>query len=438
MKDYEELPPIVVDHAKGLYLYDQNGKKYADVISSWWCNLLGHCHPRINEAVKKQLDRLEHVIFANFTHEPAIELCEKLAPLLPAGLEKFFFNDNGSASIEVAMKMSFQYHQQTGHPEKNRFMALTDAYHGETLGALSVGGVDLYSEMYKPLLLKTIRIDGPDCFRCPYGKNRDFCTVECFEKAEEVFRQYADQTCALLVEPMVQCAAGMKISPSAYLRKLRVLCDQYNVHLIADEIAVGFGRTGKMFACENAGISPDMICLSKGLTGGYLPMSIVVTTQKIFDAFYCDYNEHRAFMHSHTYAGNPLACCAALEVLKIFEEEKILENAKKSATILNQELSHAFADCENVGEIRSIGLMNAMELVKNRETKKSFPPNIRLGYEIYKTALKKGLLLRPIGDVLYFNPPLNIREEEIYETVELCRQSIQEVLAQFHSNSKFS
>ncbi|MDO5566420.1 MAG: aminotransferase class III-fold pyridoxal phosphate-dependent enzyme, partial [Planctomycetia bacterium] len=216
MKDYESLEPIVVDHAAGLYLYDKDGKRYADIVSSWWCNLLGHCHPRISEAIKHQLDRMEHVIFANFTHEPAIELCEKLMEVVPKGLDKFFFNDNGSASIEAAMKMSFQYHYQTGHPEKTRFMSLSDAYHGETLGALSVGGVDLYSKMYKPLLLDTIHLEGPDCYRCPYGKNRNTCNVPCFEKVQEAFRQYADETCAVLVEPLVQGAAGMKIYPAIY------------------------------------------------------------------------------------------------------------------------------------------------------------------------------------------------------------------------------
>lgn len=428
MKDYEELPPIVIERAQGIWLYDKSGRRYADIVSSWWCNLLGHCHPRISAAMKRQLDRLEHVIFANFTHEPAIELCEELSALVPKGLEKFFFNDNGSASIEVAMKMSFQYHYQTGHPEKRRFMALSNAYHGETIGALSVGGVDLYSKMYKPLLLDTIRIDGPDCYRCPYGKDRSTCSAPCFEKVAQVFQKYANVTCALLVEPLIQAAAGMRIYPPVYLQKLRRLCNEHNVHLIADEIAVGYGRTGDMFACNRADICPDMICLSKGLTGGYLPMSIVVTTQNIYDAFYADYNEHKAFLHSHTYAGNPLACSAALEVLHILKDESILETARKNAPLLKQKLIDALGENPYVGEIRSLGLINAIELVKNRETKTPFDPTLRLGYRIYKNALKRGLLLRPMGDVLYFNPPLVITSSEIEWTVEQCRLSILETL----------
>ena len=272
MKDYETLPPIVIDHAKGINLYDIDGNCYKDIVSSWWCNLLGHCNPRINEAMKKQLDTLEHVIFANFSHKTAITLCQKLMDVIPKGLCKFNFADNGSASIEMAMKMSFQYHQQTGSTEKKRFMALTDAYHGETIGALSVGACDLYSEIYKPILMDVVRVKGPDCFRCPYGKCRDNCGCECFEKAEETFAKYGDETCAILVEPLLQGSAGMKIYPPMYLTKLRKLCDKYHVHLIADEIATGYGRTGKMFAFDHAGVSPDIMCLSKGLTGGYMPM----------------------------------------------------------------------------------------------------------------------------------------------------------------------
>lgn len=267
MKDYETLKPIVIEKGKGIYIYDTNGNRYVDVISSWWCNLLGHCHPKINAAVKKQIDELEHVIFANFSHKPAITLCEKLSEVLPDGLCKFNFSDNGSSSIECAMKMSFQYHYQSGNPQKKRFMALTGAYHGETIGALSIGGVDLYSQIYKPVLLDVIRIDGPDCYRCPYGMKCENCNAECFEKAEKAFAQYGNETCAMVVEPLLQGSAGMKIYPPVYLKKLRQICDRYNVHLIADEIATGYGRTGKMFACNHAGISPDIMCLSKRLDG---------------------------------------------------------------------------------------------------------------------------------------------------------------------------
>lgn len=428
MKDYEELPPIVVDHAKGMYLYDINGKSYMDVVSSWWCNLLGHCNPRINEALKNQIDKLEHVIFANFSHVPAISLCDKLAKVLPKGLNKFFFTDNGSSAIEAAMKMSFQYHYQTGNAHKKRFMALSEAYHGETVGALSMGGMDLYSEIYKPMLMDIIHVEAPDCYRCKYGKCRENCDAQCFEEAEREFEQYGEETSAFFVEPLVQGAAGMRIYPSIYLKKLRKLCDKYNVHMIADEIATGYGRTGKMFACDHAEISPDIICLSKGLTGGYMPMALAVTTDKIYNAFYADYNEGKAFMHSHTYSGNPLSCAAAIEVLNILEEEKILEKAKKNATYFNNLICDKLKDHKYVGEIRSIGLINAIELVEDKKNKKSFDSKKRYGYEIYKKALEKGILLRTLGNIIYFNPPLIMTREEMDIAVEVCVQCINEVL----------
>ncbi len=428
MKDYEDLPPIVIERGEGIKLYDINGKEYYDVVSSWWCNLLGHCNPRINAAVKKQIDTLEHVIFANFSHKPAITLCEKLSKLLPEGLCKFNFTDNGSSAIEAAMKVSFQYHAQTGNPQKKRFMALSDAYHGETIGALSVGGVDLYSEIYKPILLDIARIEGPDCYRCPYGKDRESCQCECIAKAEQTFALYGKETCALLVEPLLQGSAGMRVYPPLYLKKLRELCDEYNVHLIADEIATGYGRTGKMFAFDHAGVSPDIMCLSKGLTGGYMPMALFITTQKIYDAFYADYNEGRAFMHSHTYSGNPLACSAAIEVLNILEDEHIIEKANEKAKYFNRIIKEKFLPHKNVGEVRSIGLINAIELVKDKNTKEAFDSKLRTGYRIYKKALQNGVLLRPLGDVLYFNPPLIIKPEEMDYVTDIALKSLQEVL----------
>lgn len=428
MKDYEELPPIVIDHAQGINLYDIEGNCYKDVVSSWWCNLLGHCNPRINEAIKNQLDKLEHVIFANFTHKTAITLCRKLVEVLPKGLCKFNFADNGSSSIEMAMKMSFQYHQQVGNTQKKRFMALTDAYHGETIGALSVGACDLYTEIYKPILMDVTRVQAPDCYRCPCGKSRGECNCECIKFAEETFEKYGDETCAMLVEPLLQGSAGMKIYPPMYLTKLRELCDKYNVHLIADEIATGYGRTGKMFAFDWAGVSPDIMCLSKGLTGGYMPMSICITTQEIYDAFYADYLTGKAFMHSHTYSGNPLGCSAGIEVLNILKDEKIIENANKRAVYFNNIINEKFLSHKNVGEIRHLGLINAIELVKDKNTKEAFDSKLRLGYQIYKKALKKGVLLRPLGDVIYFNPPLIIEESDMDFVTDIALECMKEVL----------
>ena len=435
MKDYETLPPIVIDHGKGVYLYDKNGKRYLDVVSSWWCNLLGHCNEKISARMKQQLDKLEHVIFANFTHEPAIQLCERLVQILPKGLCKFNFSDNGSAAIECALKMAFQYQYQTGHPEKKRFMALSEGYHGETIGALSVGGLDLYAEIYKPMLMDIVRVEAPDCYRCPYGECRDTCQCECFQQAEEALSKYGQEIAAFIMEPLVQGSAGMRIYPPLYLKKLREACDRYGVLLIADEIATGFGRTGKLFACDHAGITPDILCMSKGLTGGYLPMAITVTTQEIYDAFYDDYNKGKAFMHSHTYSGNPLACSAALAVQDILEEEQILEHAAQRADYLHEQLMNALGDHPNVGEIRHIGLINGIELVADRKTKTPFPAEDRVGYQIYKRALQEGVIFRPLGDVIYFNPPLIIKEEEIDEAVAVCKKVITETLNDYLSSS---
>ncbi len=428
MKDYETLPPIIIERGNGINLYDINGKCYKDVISSWWCNLLGHCNPRINEAIKKQIDTLEHVIFANFSHKTVIKLCQELMKVLPKGLCKFTFADNGSSAIEMALKLSFQYHYQTGNSQKKRFMALTDAYHGETLAALAMGGVDLYSELYKPILMDVIRIQAPDCFRCKYGQCRENCNCECFECAKKQFEKYGAETAAIIIEPLLQGSAGMKIYPPLYLKKLRELCDKYNVHLIADEIATGYGRTGKMFACDHADISPDIMCLSKGLTGGYMPMAIAVTTQEIYDAFYDDYLKGKAFMHSHTYAGNPLACSAAVEVLKILKDEKIIENAQVRAKYFNKIIKEKFLPLKNVGEVRSIGLVNAIELVKEKETKEPLDYTKRTGYQIYKKALEKGVLLRPLGDVIYFNPPLIIEEKDMDFVTDIALECTKEIL----------
>lgn len=428
MKDYEELAPIVVKSGKGVYLYDIDGNRYVDVISSWWCNLLGHCNSHISEELKKQADKLEHVIFANFTHEQAIKLCERLSKILPEGLCKFNFTDNGSSAIEAAMKVSFQYHEQTGNPQKTRFMALTDAYHGETIGALSVGDCDLYTKLYKPILMDVIKVKGPDCYRCPYGKCRDNCQCECFEQAEKTFAKYGDETSAMLVEPLLQGSAGMKIYPPLYLKKLRELCDKYNVHLIADEIATGYGRTGKMFAFEHAGVSPDIMCLSKGLTGGYMPMAMFVTTQKIYDAFYDDYGTGKAFMHSHTYSGNPLACSCANAVLDLMEDGKILKQAQENAVYFNNIIKEKFLSHKNVGEVRHIGLVNAIELVKDKNTKEPLDSSLRTGYQIYKKALKKGVILRPLGDVIYFNPPLIIERKDMDFVTDVALECLKEVL----------
>ncbi|WP_342462841.1 adenosylmethionine--8-amino-7-oxononanoate transaminase [Ureibacillus sp. FSL K6-8385] len=426
MKDYETFPPIVIDRGEGVWLYDKQGNRYLDAVSSWWVNLFGHANPRISKAISDQAKKLEHVIFANFTHEPAIHVAAKLVEKTPDGLEKVFFADNGSAAIEVALKMSFQYRAQMGQPEKQRFLTFTNAYHGETLGALSVGSVDLYNKVFTPLLLNVVRAEGPDCFRCPFNEHPDTCDAPCAMFAEEQLENHADTLSAAIIEPLIQIAGGMKMYPPVFLKKLRDLCDKYDVHLIADEIAVGFGRTGTLFACEQAGITPDFLCLSKGITGGYLPLSAVLTRNKIYYAFYDDYGTMKAFLHSHSYSVNPLALRAAQEVLSIFEEEHVLEKNAAKEKRLKQLAHEAFDGLPYVGEYRQTGFVGAIELVADQKSKTPFPAEERIGYQIYKKALKKGILLRPLGNILYFMPPYVISEEEIAWMVETAKQAIVE------------
>ena len=430
MKDYENLPPIIIEKGKGIYLYDIYGKEYIDIISSWWSNLLGHSNEKINNAIKNQLDKLEHVIFANFSHTPAISLSEKLVSIAPNGLNKCNFSDNGSAAVESALKMAFQYQFQKGNTKKTKFMCLSEGYHGETIGALSVGALDLYAKIYEPILINSIRIKAPDCYRCPFNKTRDNCNIECFTYAEYEFEKHGEETCAIILEPLLQGSAGMRIYPKEYLVKLREICNRYNVVLIADEIATGFFRTGKMFAFNHAGVSPDIMCISKGLTGGYMPMSVTMTTDEIYYAFYDDYNKGKAFMHSHTYSGNPLGCAAANTVIDMLLNEDITTNAINTAQYLTKKMNERFLNHKNIGEIRHIGLIHAMELVVDKNTKEPFKAEKRIGYEIYKKSLKKGLILRPLGNVLYFNPALIITKEQLDVAIDIAYNAIVEVLGE--------
>lgn len=427
MKDYEKLPPIVIKKAEGIYLEDEFGKKYMDCVSSWWVNLFGHCNKKINSAIKEQIDKVEHVLFVNFSHEAAIELVQELIKVVPAGIEKFLFADNGSSSIEMALKLSFQYHQQSGKPHKKRFISLKNAYHGETVGALGVGDIDIFTNTYRDLIKEGLKADGPDCYRCPYGKNFDNCSAQCFEKIEKLIRDNHKEVSAVIIEPMVQGAAGMKMYSPEYIKKLRKLTHEYDIHLIADEIAMGFGRTGKMFAMEHSGTSPDIMCMSKGLTAGYYPMAIVGITQKIYDAFYADYMEGKSFLHSHSYSGNPIGCRIALEVLRIFRDENILKLIEEKGKYLNKRAKEVFKGKEYIGEFRQLGMIGAIELVQNSK-KEDFPAGERAGYEIYKIALKKGALLRPLGNTIYFMPPYIITYDEIDKMLEICRDSIEEYM----------
>src|SRR5206468_178939 len=422
MTDHEQLPPIPVRRGAGAWLEDYEGKRYLDAISSWWVNLFGHANPRINAAVRAQLEELEQVMLAGFTHEPVIALSESLSAIAPAGLTRCFYADNGSSAVEVAVKMSFHYWRNVGRTTKRRFLTLSNSYHGETLGALAVGNVDLYKEIYRPLLMDVITVPSPDCYARPPGESWAQHSRRQFAHMEAALAEHAHEACAVIVEPLVQCAGGMRMYDPVYLTLLREACDRHQVHLIADEIAVGFGRTGTMFACEQAGIRPDFMCLSKGLTGGYLPLSAVMTTEAVYAAFYDEYVKLNAFLHSHSFTGNPLGCAAARASLAIFRDDHVLEANRTLAARLG-ERAGALADHPHVAEVRQRGMILAIELAADKASRAPYPWQERRGLRVYRHALTRGVLLRPIGNVVYFMPPYVITPAEIDLMVEVARES---------------
>lgn len=423
MKDHEQFPLIPVKRAQGVWLEDYDGKRYLDAISSWWVNLFGHCNPRINAALRDQLDQLEHVLLAGFTHEPVIELSERLIRLAPTGLTRCFYADSGSAAVEIALKMSYHYWRNAGQTNKTKFITLTNSYHGETLGALAVGNAALYKEIYAPLLMQTISVPSPDCFYREAGESCAAYSTRLFTHMEQALEKHAHETCAVIVEPLVQCAGGMRMYDPVYLTLLREACNRYGVHLIADEIAVGFGRTGTMLACEQANVTPDFFCIGKGLTGGYLPLSAVLTTDEIYQAFYDDYATLKTFLHSHSYTGNPLACRAALATLDIFEQDKVLENNRKLAKHM-ADATARFEDHPHVAEVRQRGMILAVEMIKDKTTRTPYPWQERRGLSVYRHALEQGVLLRPLGDVIYFMPPYVITPEQIRHLADVAWQAI--------------
>jgi len=405
MKDYETLPFIPIKSGKGAYLTDFDDNVYLDCISSWWVNIFGHSNPYINEKIKEQLETLEHVIFAGFTHESAITLAERLVALTPNGLDKVFFADNGSSAIEIALKMSFQYYKNQGIV-RDVFISLENSYHGETMGALAVGDVALYKEIYGEILIKTVQAKSPALVS----------EEEALASMEELFITYHDRVSAVLIEPLVQCAGSMAMYDATYITKLKALCEKYGIFMIADEIAVGFGRTGTMFACEQADITPDFMCLSKGITGGYLPLSCVMTTNEVYQAFYCDYSEGKSFLDSHSYTGNALACAAANATLDIFENENIIENNKTKIEALSI-MIEPFKTLSNVKEVRQRGMIAAIEL-------QGYKSEERIGLKIYEYALKNGVLLRPLGNIVYFMPPYIISDAEMKKMVKVAYEAI--------------
>jgi adenosylmethionine-8-amino-7-oxononanoate aminotransferase len=444
MQIHDKYPPLLIERAKGLKLYDADGNYYYDTISSWWCNVHGHNHPKINAAIQKQLAKFEHVMFAGFTHQPAIELSETLLKIAPRNLSRVFYSDDGSTAVETALKMSFQYWQNTGQKEKTRFVALDAGYHGDTVGAMSVSGIDLFNEVFSPLFFKSFKVPTPNCYRCPAGyykngggknqaahpgkqgalslpplqraQEKPCCRLECLKTLETLLKHKNHEIAAVILEPLVMAAGGMIIYPKEYLIAATRLAKKYNVHLIVDEVATGFGRTGKMFAVGHAGASvrPDFMCLSKGLTTGYLPMGATLTTEKIYRAFLGEPGGRKTFYHGHTFTANPVACAAALASLKIFEEEKTLARAQKTIAAFHKALED-FRDLPYVGDVRALGMIGAVELVKDKSTKERFAPkdNYRIMQEIYRAGLKEHLVLRPLGNIIYFWLPLGIAEKAL-------------------------
>ena len=411
MKDHEWLELLPVSSGKGVWLEDMEGKRYIDAISSWWVNLFGHANPHISAAVSEQANCLEHVILAGVTHEPAVRLAEKLVEITPSGLERVFFADSGASAVEISLKMSFHYWRNTGEQGRRRFVTLSNSYHGDTLGALGVGDAGLFKEAYEPLLMEPLVAPSPDCFALPREQWDEHASNKLADM-REIFARHRDEICAVIIEPLVQCAGGMRMYPPTYLAGLRALCDEYRIHLIADEIAVGFARTGSMFACEQGGISPDFMCLSKGLTGGYLPMSAVMTSNKVYEAFYDEYTTLRGFLHSYSYTGNALACAAALATMELFEARDVLADNRVLAGQMLDAVS-PLRDHAHIGDIRQTGMILAVEMVAQREPMIQYDWKERRGMKVYQYAMEQGVLLRPIGNVVYFMPPYVISSDEI-------------------------
>lgn len=414
MKQHETYPLIPIKRGDGVWLYDTEGTRYLDAVSSWWVNLFGHNNPRIKDAIKLQLDTLEHVMLAGFTHEPVVELSEKLSKLI--GLGHAFYASDGASATEIALKMSFHYWRNTGHSKKTKFISLQNSYHGETLGALGVTDVAIFKDTYAPLLMQSCQMPSPDFRLSEAGEGAEAFALRCADALAFYISEHHAELAAFIVEPLIQCAAGMGMYHPIYLRRAREICSQYDVHLIADEIAVGFGRTGTMFAFEQASITPDFICLSKGITGGYLPLSAVLTTDKIYQAFYDD-STLKGFLHSHSYTGNPLACSAALATLAIFEADNVIESNQAKAAYLGCKMQVlANLPIEN---IRQQGMILAFD-VKSK--------NAKFSRDCYSAALKQGLLLRPIGNTVYFMPPYTISEPEIDLMIQATLHAVQQSL----------
>lgn len=408
MKDYEKLPLIPIKKGKGSYIQDFEDNQYLDCISSWWVNIFGHSNDYINQKINEQLQDLEHVIFAGFTHKPAIDLAKRLVNITPEPLQKIFFADNGSSAIEISLKMSFQYFKNKGE-SKPLFVSLENSYHGETMGALAVSDNGLYKDIYEDILIKTVQAKSPSLH------DEDIA----IEDMRRVLSENKDKVNSVVIEPLIQCAGSMKMYDASYIKKLRALCDEFGVFLIADEIAVGFGRTGTMFAIEQANISPDFLCLSKGITGGYMPLSVVMFTNDIYNAFYCEYNEGKSFLDSHSYTGNTIACAVANAVLDIFENENIIEKNQEKIELIKEQ-TQKFKSLDNVSEVRQRGMVCAIEL-------EGYDSNRRINLEVFQAALKEGVYIRPLGNVIYFMPPYCFTNEQLTKMIDVSYKIVKSI-----------
>lgn len=414
----EEL--LIIDRGEGSYLYDLQGRRYLDGVSSLWCNVHGHRRPELDQALRVQLEKVAHSTLLGLAHEPAIVLAKRLTDIAPKGLTKVFFSDNGSTAVEAALKMAYQYWQLTGRPDKRRFLKLKEAYHGDTLGAVSVGGIDLFHATYRPLLFDTLTAPTPYCYRCP---DRDNCRQQCLAEMVRMVEEHHGELAAVILEPVMQGAAGMIPQPPGYLAALREVTSRHEVLLITDEVATGFGRTGRMFACEHEGVSPDILCLAKGVTGGYLPLAATLATDEVYGAFLGEYHEFKTLFHGHTFSGNPLAAAVALAGLDIFEQERVLANLAPKIELLEKRLEE-MAGQPHVGDVRQRGFMVGIELVADTQTREPFPVARRTGHRVILEARRLGAILRPLGDVLILMPPLSITEGELETLCNIAQEAI--------------
>ncbi len=427
MKVYPDEHPLVIERGEGNYLVDVEGRRYFDGVSSLWANLHGHCRPEIDAAVSRQLGRIAHSTLLGHANVPSIELAARLASVAPGGLDRVFYSDSGSEAMEIALKIAFAYWRHTGERRRTKFAGVGEAYHGDTIGAVSMGGIDVFHALFRPLLFETYRIPVPYCYRCPLGKSRETCAMACLAEAERVIRAHADELAGVCVEPVFMAAGGMILQPEGWLRGLAKIARDAGALFIVDEVAVGFGRTGRMFGVEHEGVTPDIMGCAKGLSGGYLPLAATLVTDEVYGAFLGEYRERRTFYHGHTYTGNQLGCAAALASLDIFEKDSVLENVRRKAERVGARLRSELADLAHVGDIRVKGLFGGVELVKDRSTKEPFAFEERTGHRVCLAARARGVFLRPLGDVIVLVPPLSSTEEELDHLVDAVAESIREV-----------